>query len=83
MNVLPDTKDGDDKKGTKTLRMGAGQRVGAKRDLDDGMEEDSDEFMDVDEGIGEMGYSGGASVSGIMGGGGGPSRGTKRNRPRG
>ena len=63
-----------------------GSRLGSKRDLDDEMA-GSDEDMDIDEGIGEMGGSGSfmPNSSGVPAGMmlGGPSKGTKRNRGRG
>jgi COP9 signalosome complex subunit 7 len=66
----------------------AGQRLGSKRDLDQHIEGDEDEYeeeyegMDLDEGIGGEGVAGFVGA-GARGGGGGSSRGAKRNRGRG
>ncbi|EXJ61879.1 hypothetical protein A1O7_02309 [Cladophialophora yegresii CBS 114405] len=65
-----------------------GQKLGSKRDLDQHIEGEDDDYeeeyegMDLDEGISESaGFPGGGSGSG--GRGGGLSRGAKRNRGRG
>ncbi|KAI9881431.1 MAG: hypothetical protein M1823_006656, partial [Watsoniomyces obsoletus] len=78
------TNDNTDSETRKSKRLTGNPRVGNKRDLDDDGDV-SDEDMDVDEGIGEMGSSYTSNNSGqpssmLLGG---PSRGTKRNRGRG
>jgi COP9 signalosome complex subunit 7 len=78
------TNDNTDSETKKSKRLTGNPRVGNKRDLDDDGDV-SDEDMDVDEGIGEMGSSyistnSGQPSSMLLGG---PSRGTKRNRGRG
>jgi COP9 signalosome complex subunit 7 len=71
--------------GGRAARSG-GQKLGSKRDLDEHIEGEEGEYdeeyegMDLDEGIGE---GGGLPLSGMRGGGGGSSRGAKRNRGRG
>jgi hypothetical protein len=77
----------DDTEGRKTRSKASANKAGNKRDLDDGPDDESDGDMDVDEGIAEMGGFVGNSI-GLSSGhnhavGGGPSRGTKRNRGRG
>ena len=74
MNVLPDSNNNTDNE-RKTRRGGR-----TKRELDD-EEYDDDDGMDVDEGIGEMGSFQLGPGNPMTGGG--PSRGTKRNRGRG
>ena len=72
----------DSEKKSKRMTGNPISRLGSKRDLDEEID-GSDEEMDVDEGIGEMG-SGFTSNTGLPPGMlGGPSRGTKRNRGRG
>ncbi|KIW70204.1 hypothetical protein PV04_02496 [Phialophora macrospora] len=67
---------------------GAGQKLGSKRDLDQHIEGEDDDYeeeyegMDLDEGVSESAVSpAGGSGSGSRGGGG--TRGAKRNRGRG
>jgi COP9 signalosome complex subunit 7 len=82
--VLTPDKPADN--GGRTTR-GAGQRLGSKRDLDQHNEGEDDDYeeeyegMDLDEGIVEG--VGGFVGPGSRGGGGGSSRGAKRNRGRG
>ena len=86
MNVHPanSNENTDNEKKSKRMTGNPISRLGNKRDLDEEID-GSDEEMDVDEGIGEMGSGFSSNNVGSMAGGlfGGPSRGTKRNRGRG
>ena len=86
MNVQPANSNDntDNEKKSKRMTGNPISRLGNKRDLDEEID-GSDEDMDVDEGIGEMGSGFSSNTIGSVGGGlfGGPSRGTKRNRGRG
>ncbi len=86
MNVHPmnSNENTDNEKKSKRMTGNPISRLGSKRDLDEEID-GSDEDMDVDEGIGEMGSAFTTNVVGAPSGGlfGGPSRGTKRNRGRG
>ncbi|KAK5561400.1 hypothetical protein LTR46_000205 [Exophiala xenobiotica] len=85
LNTKPNDSPDDRKAGTRTLR--GAQRLPSKRDIDAHMEGEGDDFsdseerMDLDEGIGgDMG----PATTGLRGGhAGGSSRGAKRNRGRG
>jgi COP9 signalosome complex subunit 7 len=70
------------------VTRGAGQKLGSKRDLDQHIEGEDDDYeeeyegMDLDEGVSESaGFPAGGSGGGGRGGGG--TRGAKRNRGRG
>ncbi|ETI19808.1 hypothetical protein G647_08821 [Cladophialophora carrionii CBS 160.54] len=74
--------------GAGRATRGAGQKLGSKRDLDQHIEGEDDDYeeeyegMDLDEGLSEsVGFPGSGTGSGSRGGGG--SRGAKRNRGRG
>lgn len=77
MNILPNGSEGTDNE-RRTRRSGR-----TKRELDEDEEDEDEDGMDVDEGIGEMGNYSSNTAANVMMSGGGPSRGTKRNRGRG
>ncbi|OCT49904.1 COP9 signalosome complex subunit 7 [Cladophialophora carrionii] len=83
-----DKPSNDNGVGAGRAPRGAGQKLGSKRDLDQHIEGEDDDYeeeyegMDLDEGLSEsVGFPGGGTGSGSRGGGG--SRGAKRNRGRG